>query len=64
MPRKPNIIPSIRLGTTIPEDLRAKLDLYLFSEIEGRVPQGAYQRFICERIREFFNKLEQSNVQS
>jgi hypothetical protein len=59
MPRRPNVIPHIRLETTIPEDLKTKLDLFLFSPTEGRVPQGAYQRFFCDRIREFFQKLEQ-----
>lgn len=53
MPRHPNILRPIKLTTTIPEDLRAQLDLYLFSEVEGRIPQGAYQTFLCDRIREF-----------
>jgi len=43
-----------RLTTTIPENYRARLDLYLYSESEGRIPKGAYQRWIVERIREFF----------
>ena len=54
MPRRPAITPNIRLGTTLPAEIRAKLDLYLFSEVEGRVPKGAYQAFIIERIVEFF----------
>jgi hypothetical protein len=49
-----SIIRPISLRTTFPEDTRAKLDLYLWSELEGRVPQGAYQRFLVARIREFF----------
>lgn len=53
--RHPNIIRPIKLTTTIPEDLRLKLDLYLFSDVEGRIPKGAYQDFICARIREFFS---------
>lgn len=54
MSRPPNIQRPIKLTTTIPEDLRVQLDLHLFSEVEGRVPQGAYQTFLCDRIREFF----------
>jgi hypothetical protein len=61
MGRKPNIIPTIKLGVWIPEDLRTKMDLYLLSSVEGRVPKGAYQRFICELLREFFQKLEKTN---
>lgn len=61
MTGRPNIIRPVKLTTCIPEDLRAKLDLYLYSHLEGRVPKGAYQKFLCERIREFFDKLESHN---
>jgi hypothetical protein len=54
--RPPSIIRPVRLSTTLPEDIRARLDLYLYSEVEGRVPLGAYQKFIIERIREFFDR--------
>lgn len=53
--RHPNIIRPIKLTTTIPEDLRTKLDLFLFSHVEQRIPKGAYQEFICSRIREYFS---------
>lgn len=51
--RPPNVMRPTQLTTNIPEDLRAKLDLYLYSTVEGRVPHGAYSRFLAERIREF-----------
>jgi hypothetical protein len=35
--------------------LMARLDLHLWSEVEGRVPKGGYQRFFNERLREFFS---------
>lgn len=54
MPRKPNIDPPTRLELKLPESLRTKLDLLLFSELEGRVPQGKYQEFFIERLNEFF----------
>jgi len=38
----------------LPVDLRTKLDLHLYSELEGRVPQGSHQEFLSSRIREFF----------
>ena len=53
--RPANIIRPSKLTTTLPEDLRAKLDLHLWSELEQRVPVGAYQRFLVERIVEYFN---------
>lgn len=52
--RRPSIIRPVPLTTAFPEDIRAKLDLYLWSESEQRVPKGAYQKFLVERIRAFF----------
>jgi len=54
MARPPLILRPVKLTTHLPEDIRAKLDLYLYSPSEGRVPKGAYQKFITERILEFF----------
>ncbi len=62
MSRPPNIIPSVALKLKLPEDLRGKLDLYLYSPSEGAVPRGAYQRFFVERLTEFFNRQVKSNV--
>ena len=52
--RRPNIEPSVATNLHLPETVRARLDLILFSELEGRVPKGAYQRFFLERLQEFF----------
>lgn len=54
MPRPQNILRPIRLHTAFPEDIRAKMDLHLFSQVEGRVPHGAYQQFLIRLVREFF----------
>jgi hypothetical protein len=53
--RQPDILRPIKLTTTLPEDIRAKLDLHLFSDLEGRIPKGAYQAFFIDRIQEFFD---------
>jgi len=50
-----SIIRPIKLTTTFPEDVRVKLDLHLYSEVEQRVPKGAYQAFLVDRIRKFFS---------
>lgn len=55
MPRKPNIDQSTRLELKLPESLRNRLDLFLFSDLEGRVPKGKYQEFFSERVREYFD---------
>lgn len=52
MPRPPNVVRPVQLCLMLPEDIRGWLDLYLYSEVEGRVPQGAYQAFFLRKIRE------------
>ncbi len=55
MPAKPKLDRPTRLELKLPETLRTRLDLYLFSDLEGRVPKGKYQEFFEERIRAFFS---------
>lgn len=55
MARRPNIIRPVPLTTHLPEDVRASLDLHLFSQVDGCVPPGAYQKFFVARIKEFFS---------
>ena len=54
MPRRKNLIRSIDLHVMVPEDLHAQLTLHLYSPLEGRVPDGAYKAWLCERIKEYF----------
>lgn len=54
MGRNKNIIPTVIIKACLPEDLAAKVTLHLFSEVEGRVPQGKYQEFFSRRIIEYF----------
>ena len=55
MPTPRNAIPTIRLTTGLPEDIMDRLNLYLFSDIEGRIPKSAYMDFFSARVREFFD---------
>lgn len=54
MPRRPNPIPSKMLNLAVPMDLHAKVTAHLYSELEQRVPLGAYQGLICALLREYF----------
>ena len=54
MPRRPDVDRPTQLETSIPTSLRSRLDLHLYSEVEGRIPLGAYKEFFSERIREYF----------
>lgn len=47
-------VPSRSLNTHLDEALMARLDLELFSALEGRVPKGAYQRFFNSLLRDYF----------
>ncbi len=51
MPRPRKTLRPTYLNLALPEDIRARMDLLLFSPLEGRVPHGAYSRFICDLIR-------------
>lgn len=52
--RKPLIEPAVALNVHLPEGLRTRLDLVLFSDAEQRVPKGAYGKFFSARLHEFF----------
>lgn len=54
MPKTPNLIPSKHLNVALPLPVLTQLNLELYSELEGRVPHGAYSRFLTELIREHF----------
>lgn len=55
MPAHKNLIPSSHLHLRMREDLRAQLDLILFSEVEGRVPKDGYKSFFEARVSEFLS---------
>lgn len=56
MPRHADVVPKTLLKLRIPLDLRARLDLHLTSDLEGRVPYGNYSTFFEQLLRDFFNK--------
>ena len=41
------------IGTVIPSSLHAKVQLELFSDLEGRVPYGAFQTLITSLLTEW-----------
>jgi hypothetical protein len=57
MQRK-KIVPSQRVEIWLPEPLLEQLKAHLYSELERRVPQGAYQAFFSARLREYFSTAE------
>lgn len=60
MSRPAALVPNAHLHIRLAPDLKAKLDLLLFSELEARIPKGAHKDFIESRLREFFDWQVQS----
>lgn len=52
MPRPRKATPSRKRMTFLPEDLAAEVEILLFSEIEGRVPHGAWSAYVEQLIRQ------------
>jgi len=56
MPKPPNLIPSKQLNVALPLPEFTQLMLHLNSDLEGRVPHGAYSRFLTDLLREYFSR--------
>lgn len=44
---------------TIPEDVIARVDLYLYSPLEGRVPYGAWPELMTRLLTQWLAEREQ-----
>ena len=55
MARPKSLNPSRYLRVYVDARLAARVELLLFSEAEGKVPFGAWQKFFTERINDFLN---------
>jgi len=53
--RRPNAIPSVSLNLSLPIDVHTRLSADLYSELEQRVPHGAYSRKFTELIRAHYS---------
>lgn len=53
MARPKLAVRSVEKNISIPEDLVAAVELELFSEVEGKVPFGAWKGFITRVIRQY-----------
>lgn len=54
MAKTPNLIPSKPLNVALPLPLLVKLSSHLYSDLEGRVPHGAYSRFMIDLLQVHF----------
>ena len=56
MPRPPRIDRPVEKNISLPTSLVAKVELELYSELEGKVPFGAWQKFLIGLIEDYFAK--------
>lgn len=52
MSRPPKAIRPVSKNLHVPQDLAVQVDLLLWSEVEAKVPHGAWARYIEGLIRE------------
>lgn len=57
MPRVKNVIRPVEKKISIREDIAAQVDLKLYSELESRVPHGAWSRLVTALLEEWLKKL-------
>lgn len=56
MPRPKSVNPTVAKEIYLDQRLVAKVDLALFSELEGRVPQGAWQRLLTQLLQQWLKE--------
>lgn len=54
MARPKQTTPSTFRNISLPQPLAEKLDLELYSELEGRIPLGAYKHFFTALLEKYF----------
>jgi hypothetical protein len=54
--RRPSVEQSTQLEIHLPLRLKTKLSLALWSEVDQRIPQGAYTRLLVELIERHFEE--------
>lgn len=64
MARPKKAIRPVEKNISLPEDLVARVDLELFSELEGKVPFGAWQRYVERLIRDDLAKRASAQTQA
>ena len=58
MPRPLKADRPVEKTISLPTSIAARIDLELYSELEGKVPHGAWQRFLVALISEHFARVD------
>lgn len=62
MARPKRIVRTISKNIALPEDLVARMELELYSELEGKIPFGAQQKFLEKVLRDHYTRQDQGAV--
>lgn len=64
MARPKKVTRTIYKNIGLPEDLVARIELHLFSDLEGKIPFGAQQEFFAALAWKFFEELDAAQRQN
>jgi hypothetical protein len=64
MPRPAKAVKSVTKEISLPPDIVAQVDLALYSELEGRVPHGAWQKLLTALLGEWLVRLDDNKESS
>jgi hypothetical protein len=64
MGRPKKVNPTISKNIALPEDLVARIELELYSELEGKIPFAAQQQFFERVLREHFAQKDQAEIRA
>ena len=62
MARPSHTTKSVQLNLSLPQPLADKLALELYSEVEGRIPLGAYKAFFTTLLENHFAEQQATGV--
>lgn len=57
MPRPRKAIRPLNKKISIPEDIATRVDLQLFSELEGKVPHAAWSELVTGLLKDWLEKV-------
>ena len=57
MPKPKSLDPGVSKNISIPQSVVEQVDALLYSQIESRVPHGAYSRLVTMLLRDWLAKL-------
>lgn len=58
MARPKKAVKPVEKSLSLPQDVADRIELMLWSDLEGKVPHGAFSKFLEQAVREWFSNRE------